>query len=210
MIEQTVAGAKAALAAFVNPEKQAFFPKYFKAGPGQYGEGDIFLGVTVPNVRTVAKQFVSLSEALILEAMRSASFAFAAASSSFKKDEKKEEAPPNELSYDDLAAIVEASAWLRLALLDLLRLFDRVLPWRTAVGDEEHEQLRRRALDEIAAKVVEAAAPGQVGGGPPVSVERLKAKLEERRRAREEGTTTAAAATKNKPETTTTTSGMGL
>ena len=66
-----MAGAKAALAAFVNPEKQAFFPKYFKAGPGQYGEGDIFLGVTVPNVRTVAKQFVSLSEAEIYELMQS-------------------------------------------------------------------------------------------------------------------------------------------
>lgn len=53
MIEQTVAGAKAALATFVNPEKRAFFPKFFKSGPGQYGEGDEFLGVTVPNVRLV-------------------------------------------------------------------------------------------------------------------------------------------------------------
>jgi 3-methyladenine DNA glycosylase AlkD len=71
MIEQTVAGAKAALATFVNPEKAAHFPKFFKAGPGQYGEGDIFLGVTVPNVRAVAKQFAGLTEAELYELMQS-------------------------------------------------------------------------------------------------------------------------------------------
>lgn len=71
MIEQTVAGAKAALATFVNPEKRAFFPTFFKSGPGQYGEGDEFLGVTVPNVRTVAKQFAGLTEAEIYELMHS-------------------------------------------------------------------------------------------------------------------------------------------
>ena len=71
MIEQKVAGAKAALATFVNPEKRAFFPKFFKSGPGQYGEGDEFLGVTVPNVRLVAKQFAGLTEAEIYELMNS-------------------------------------------------------------------------------------------------------------------------------------------
>ncbi len=71
MIEQTVAGAKAALATFVNPEKRAFFPQFFKSGPGQYGEGDEFLGVTVPNVRLVAKQFAGLTEAEIYELMNS-------------------------------------------------------------------------------------------------------------------------------------------
>jgi 3-methyladenine DNA glycosylase AlkD len=71
MIEQTVAGAKAALATFVNPEKAAHFPKFFKAGPGQYGEGDVFLGVTVPNVREVAKQFAGLTEAELYELMQS-------------------------------------------------------------------------------------------------------------------------------------------
>jgi 3-methyladenine DNA glycosylase AlkD len=71
MLEQTVAGAKAALATFVNPEKQAFFPKFFKAGPGQYGEGDIFLGVTVPNVREVAKRYAGLTEAEVYELMQS-------------------------------------------------------------------------------------------------------------------------------------------
>ena len=66
-----VAGAKAVLATFVNPEKLAFFPLFFKAGPGEYAEGDQFLGVTVPNVRAVAKQFAGLSEAEIYELMQS-------------------------------------------------------------------------------------------------------------------------------------------
>ncbi len=66
-----VAGAKEALAIFVNPEKLAFFPKFFKAGPGEYAEGDQFLGVTVPNVRTVAKQFAGLTEAEIYELVQS-------------------------------------------------------------------------------------------------------------------------------------------
>lgn len=41
------------------PEKAAFFPRFFKAGKGQYAEGDRFIGVTVPDQRKVVKEFWS-------------------------------------------------------------------------------------------------------------------------------------------------------
>ncbi len=52
----TAAQAKRLLKAQADPEKAAFFPHFFKTGPGEYGEGDRFLGVTVPKCRAVAKQ----------------------------------------------------------------------------------------------------------------------------------------------------------
>lgn len=45
------------LRSFVLPEKALFYPKFFKTGPGEYAEGDKFLGVTVPNQRRLAKAY---------------------------------------------------------------------------------------------------------------------------------------------------------
>ena len=52
-----VAEIEAALRACSQPEKQIMLPKFFKTGPGEYGEGDRFLGVVVPDTRQVAKQY---------------------------------------------------------------------------------------------------------------------------------------------------------
>ena len=41
-------------------DKAKILQGFFKNGPGQYGEGDIFLGVQVPQIRKIAKQYKNL------------------------------------------------------------------------------------------------------------------------------------------------------
>lgn len=45
------------LLALSDEEKKIILPRFFKTGKGQYGEGDKFLGVTIPNIRVVAKKY---------------------------------------------------------------------------------------------------------------------------------------------------------
>ena len=56
----TRAAVRRALRAQADPARAVGVARFFKAGPGEYGEGDRFIGVTVPAQRAIARQFRDL------------------------------------------------------------------------------------------------------------------------------------------------------
>ena len=63
---------QARLRSLGNSGAAAFAAGFFKTGPGQYGEGDVFLGIRVPVLRGVAKEYRGLVLDQIIELLRSA------------------------------------------------------------------------------------------------------------------------------------------
>lgn len=59
------------LETYVDPVKREYLPKFFKTGQGQYGEGDKFLGIVVPNTRLVAKRHKDESFEVMAELLHS-------------------------------------------------------------------------------------------------------------------------------------------
>ena len=49
------------LKALANPSRAFGLQKFFQTAKGQYGEGDVFLGLTVPEVRKVAAKYKNLT-----------------------------------------------------------------------------------------------------------------------------------------------------
>jgi 3-methyladenine DNA glycosylase AlkD len=57
----TIQKIKKRLKQSANKEKAENLQRFFKTGPGEYGEGDVFIGVKVPDVRKVAKDFQDMA-----------------------------------------------------------------------------------------------------------------------------------------------------
>lgn len=59
-VRVTAADVVARVRALGCPEQAAILARFFKTGPGQYGAGDRFVGVKVPVLRKLTKQFQGL------------------------------------------------------------------------------------------------------------------------------------------------------
>ncbi len=68
---QTAVEALKRLHTLGSPEAAAFAARYFKTGPGQYGEGDVFLGIRVPVLRKLARESRDLDDGEVLSLLRS-------------------------------------------------------------------------------------------------------------------------------------------
>ena len=56
----TAEDARIKLKSLASPAAAKAAARFFKTGPGQYGEGDTFIGIKVPTLRTVSRSFRSL------------------------------------------------------------------------------------------------------------------------------------------------------
>ncbi|AYF73648.1 DNA alkylation repair protein [Nocardia yunnanensis] len=56
----TAAAVRAELASLADPADAVHLQRFFKTGPGEYGEGDVFIGVRVPQTRKAVKRFAGM------------------------------------------------------------------------------------------------------------------------------------------------------
>lgn len=62
---------KARLRSLGSPRRAEHAKRFFKTGPGQYGEGDIFIGVKVPEMRDLVKRCRHFKKSEIIELLKS-------------------------------------------------------------------------------------------------------------------------------------------
>lgn len=61
MVEKTLLSLRKLLKSYYNKERSEHSKRFFKTGPGEYGEGDEFLGMSVPEERKISKEYILLS-----------------------------------------------------------------------------------------------------------------------------------------------------
>jgi len=67
----TASEIRAALNKHADPRQASILRRFFKTGPGEYGEGDIFIGVKVPQTRSVVRAFRSAPLNAVKELLKS-------------------------------------------------------------------------------------------------------------------------------------------
>jgi len=67
----SIQGIKADLKSHSDPQKAQLLQGFFKTGPGEYGEGDIFIGVMVPDTRAVVKKHVNMDLKEVVQLLKS-------------------------------------------------------------------------------------------------------------------------------------------
>lgn len=67
----TITSISAELRSMAMPERAVSSARFFKTGKGEYAEGDVFIGLTVPQTRSIAKKYWQLPFADIKELLQS-------------------------------------------------------------------------------------------------------------------------------------------
>jgi 3-methyladenine DNA glycosylase AlkD len=68
----TLDALRAEIQALGSPERARHSMRFFKTAPGQYGEGDKFLGLTVPEMRALARKYRDLDDQEAVKLLQSA------------------------------------------------------------------------------------------------------------------------------------------
>ena len=67
----SLASVQKTLHALGNPADAANLQRFFKTGPGEYGEGDVFRGIRVPALRQLIPRYATLPRADVLRLLKS-------------------------------------------------------------------------------------------------------------------------------------------
>lgn len=62
---------KKTLARYSNKKKAKILQSFFKTGSGEYAEGDIFIGITTPQIRKLAEKYQNINLAIIKKLLKS-------------------------------------------------------------------------------------------------------------------------------------------
>jgi len=66
----TVQNIRKKLQQLESKDKAKVLQRFFKTGPGEYGEGDVFIGVRVPELRKLLKEYPDITIKEVVQLLR--------------------------------------------------------------------------------------------------------------------------------------------